>query len=121
MKLTNAEILNAKGPMEELLKQKFPVKTGLALLKLVRKLDEHLIPAETIKDGLIRTYGKTDPKDTSKVGIAPGDENWKKFCEEYAELLAQEVEIVAGPVAIPDTLEIEPGVLMALEKFIKVA
>ncbi len=120
MKLTNAELFNVKEPLQQLVATKFPVKTSLALLKLVQKLNEHLIPAEKVQDGLVRTYGSADSKDSQKMVIQPGDENWSKFAEEYAELMAQEVEVVFDKVAVPDTLEIEPSVLMALEKFLKI-
>uniref|UniRef100_A0A6M3L2E8 Uncharacterized protein n=1 Tax=viral metagenome TaxID=1070528 RepID=A0A6M3L2E8_9ZZZZ len=120
MKLTIAEIFNAKEPLEELTKSKFPVKTSLSLLKLVRKLNEHLIPAEQVKDGLIKTYGAPDPANPHNLQIKQGDKNWQKFAEEYGELVAQEVEVVFSEIQLPDTLEIEPAILMALEKFIKV-
>ncbi len=122
MKVTNAELFNAKVPLEELARQKLPVKTSLAVLKLIRKLNEHLIPAETVKNNLVKQYGSSpkDAQNSNRVTIAPGDDNFPKFAEEFAELLKQEVEIVVTPIALPDTLEIEPAVLMALEKFVKV-
>ena len=61
MKLTNGEILNAKEPLQRLVGERFPVKTSLALLKMVRKLDEHLIPAEQVRDGLFKMYGEPNP------------------------------------------------------------
>lgn len=121
MKLTNAEILNVKGPIQQLIQQKLPIKTSLALLKLVRKLNEFLIPAEQVRDGLVRTYGEPDEANPNQIGVKPDSKNWKKFMEEYAELLSQENEVVFEKVSLPDTLEIEPAVLMALEKFIKIA
>ncbi len=120
MKLTNAEIFNVKEPLQQLVAMKFPIKTSLALAKLVQKLNEHLIPAEQVKDGLVKTYGKPDPKNSQSIQIQPGDEKWSKFAKEYAELMAQEVEVVFQKVALPDTLEIEPAVVMALEKFITI-
>ena len=120
MKLTNAEIFNVKEPLQQLVSMKFPVKTSLALVKLVQKLNEHLVPAEQVKDGLVKTYGKPDPNNSQNITIQPGDENWPKFAEEFAELMTQEVEVVFQKVQLPDTLEIEPAVVMALEKFITI-
>ena len=120
MKLTTAEIFNVKEPLQQLVAMKFPVKTSLALVKLVQKLNEHLIPAEKVHDGLIKTYYTPDPENPDVIGIKPGDENWVKFAEELTELMAEEVEMVFQKVTLPDTLEIEPVVLMALEKFIKI-
>ncbi len=119
MKLTNMEILNAKAPLTELVKQQFPVKTSLALVKLVQKLNEFLIPIEQVRDGLIKTYGKPDPKNPNQMSVKQGDEGWVKFSEEFAELISQEVEVVFQQVTLPDTLEISPAVLMALDKFVK--
>ena len=120
MKLTNAEILNAKAPLEELVKQQFPVKTSLALVKLVQKLNEFLIPIEQVRDGLVKMYGNPDPKNPNQILVQPGDEGWVKFTEEFAELISQEVEVVFTKVTLPDTLEISPAVLIALEKFVKI-
>ena len=121
MKLTNAELFNVKEPLQQLIKVKLPVKASLNLAKLVQKVNEHLIPAEQVKNGLVKTYGKTDPNNPQQIGIEPGDENWPKFAEEYAEMLAQTVEIVFEKVELPETLEIQPAIVMALEKFIKLA
>jgi len=122
MKLTNMEIFNAKKPLEELAKVKLPVPASLATLKLIKKLNEHLIPAEEVQNNLIKQYGtpSKDAPNSGQVSIQPGDENWPKFAEEFGELMAQEVEIVINQISLPATLEIEPAVLMALEKFIKV-
>ena len=121
------ELLNAKEPLAELVRCKLPVKTSLALVKLVHKLNEFMVPAETVKDGLVKQYGVADGK--GGITIAPtivedgntiANPNWPKFADELSELVKMENEIVFQPVTLPDTLEIETAVLMALEKFVKV-
>ena len=143
MKLTNGEILDVKEPVLDLTKERFPVKTSLALLKMVRKLDEHLIPAEQVRDGLFKMYGEPNPDNPRFLRCLPmvtakDDEGnvikddkgnvtmvdnpkFPKFAEELNVLLSQEVEVVFDRVQVPDTLEIEPATLMKLEKFIKVS
>ena len=122
MKITNAELFNVKKPLSDLTNQKLPWKTSLAVLKLVQKLNEHLIPAETVKDSLIKQYApEPEDKKSGQISIKPGDDNFPKFAEELGELMKQEVEVVVDKISLPDTLEIEPAVLMALEKFIKIA
>ena len=121
MKLTNGEIFNAKVPLQQLVANKFPVKTSLALVKLTQKLNEHLVPVEQVRDGLIKTYGKPDPERPQQIRVNPEDENWAKFVAEFGELMSQKVEVVFQKVTLPETLEIEPTILMALEKFIEVA
>jgi len=120
VKLTNGEILNAKMPLQQLVANKFPVKTSLALVKLVQKLNEILGPVEEVRMGLVKTYGKPIPENPQQARVSPGDEGWDEFQSEFEELMAQEVEVVIDKVELPETLEIEPSVLMALEKFIKV-
>jgi len=120
VKLTNGEILNAKVPLQQLTANKFPVKTSLALVKLVQKLNEFLDPVEQVRSGLVKSYGKPNPENPQQAQVKPGDENWEKFLAEFNELMSQEVEVVIDKVELPDTLEIEPAVLMALEKFVKI-
>ncbi len=122
MKISNAELMNVKVPLQELAKVKLPVKTSLEVLRLIQKLNEFLVPAETVMNNLIKQYGhpETDAPNSGRVVILPGDDNFKKYMEELAELVEQENEIVFTKVKLPDTLEIEPAVLMALEKFIKI-
>jgi len=121
MKLNNGEILNSKEPLEELIRQKFPVRTALALLKLARKIDEVLIPAQEVRNGLIRTYGSPNKDNPALIEVRPDSEGFAKYCEEFGELLSEEVELVLKPVAIPDTVEVSPATMVALEKFITVA
>jgi len=121
MKVTIAEVYNSKGSLIELAKIKMPVKTSLAVAKLIKRLDEHYVPAKEVEDRLIAEYGTvaTDGPNKGKLVIKPGDENWPKFSPEYAELMAQEAEIVMTPILLPAELEVEPGILIALERFLR--
>ena len=120
MKLTNGEIFNAKEPLQKLLNEKLPVKASYGLAKLASKLDAQLQVIEKVRQGLITTYGEKDPDNPQQIRVLPQMESFPKFAEEYGELMAQEVEVVFEVVTLPDTLEVEPSVLMALDKFIKI-
>lgn len=118
MKLTNGELLNAKAPLETLMALTFPVKVSLALARLVQKVDEYLIPAETVRGGLFQTYGTRNKEGLMEV--KPDSPNLDQFKTELAELLAAEVEIDVDPVALPEATEVSPALVMILEKFIRV-
>jgi len=120
MKLTNGEIFNAKGPLEQLMANKFPVKVSYGLAKLASTLNSQLQVIEKVRHGLIETYGEKNPDNPMQISVSPQSENFPKFAEEYGVLMAQEVEVVIEQVTLPETLEVEPVILMALEKFIKV-
>jgi len=120
VKLTNGEIFNAKDPLQKLLYEKLPVKTSYGLAKLAAKLDAQLQVIEKVRQGLITTYGEKDPDNPARTNVLPQMEGFQKFMAEYGELMAQEVEIVFDVVTLPDTLEVEPATLMALDKFIEV-
>ena len=120
MKLTNGEIFNAKEPLQKLLSEKLPVKTSYGLAKLAAKLRDQLQVIEKVRQGLIQTYGEKNPDNPTQIRVDPQSESFPKFAEEYGELMTQEVEIVFEVVTLPDTLEVEPVTLMALEKFITV-
>lgn len=141
MKLTYGEINNAKGPLGELMKVKLPVKTSIELAKLATKLDAPIKEIEQVREGLVKMYGRPDPQRPSVVKVdaeiplvkdgkpvlADGkpvmvaNPDYPRFLTEYGELMRHEVEIVVNKIALPETLEIEPTVVMALEKFVTVA
>jgi len=120
VKLKNGEIFNAKAPLEKLLTEKLPVKTSYGLAKLAAKLNDQLVVIDKVRHGLFMTYGEPSPQNPTQLRVNPDSEKFPKFAEEMGELMAQEVEIVFDVVTLPDTLEVEPITLMALEKFINV-
>lgn len=69
---------------------------------------------------MFQTYGEKDPDNPTQIKVDPQSEGFPKFMEELGELMAQEIEIVYEVVTLPDTLEVEPTVLMALDKFVKI-
>jgi len=132
MKLKNGEIFNAAQPLSKLMDEKFPVKVSLGLAKLVNKLNVELKAIEEVRQGLIKRYGK---EEEGQLKVDPEDENYAPFIEALNELFDQEVEVVFDVVKLPEKvaatcdkcshnmdkmLEIEPGILVALEKFVTI-
>ena len=132
MRLTNGEIYSAKEPLQKLLAEKPPFAVSYGLAVLASKLDPQLGVVEKVRMGLFQTYGKTNPENPQQLlppkpmieddkGNMVENPQALKFISEYNELMSKEVEIVLDVVEIPSTIElnIEPTVLMALMKFIK--
>ena len=121
MKLTNGEIFSAKEPLQKLLAEKPPFAVSYGLAVLASKLDVQLGIIEKVRNGLVQTYGDKDPENPQQIKVNPQSESFPKFAEEYNELMSKEVEIVLDVVEIPSTVEltVEPTVLLALLKFIK--
>ena len=134
MKLNNGEIYNAWDALNKLTPEgtKFPVMVSMGIVKLRTKLSDPYKEIEEVRNGLIKTYGKEEGGQTR---VDPEYEGYPKFIEEFNELMAQEVELVIDKVKLPEKvaatcdkcshnmdkmLEIEPSVLMALEKFVEV-
>jgi len=133
MHLTNGDIFGAQEPLKMLMGQKFPVRVGHDKIQLVMNLNEQFKVIEEVRNGLIKKYGETDEKGQTQV--KPESENFPKFVEEFNELMSIEVEIVIKKVKLPEKVaatcdachhnmdkafEIEPRILMALDKFIEV-
>ena len=74
MKFTISEIYNVSKPIAALSKIKLPVKASLAVVRLVKKLDGHLVPAKECENGLISHYGKPLEEGPNKgmVAVKPG-------------------------------------------------
>jgi len=132
MKITNEQIYTAKEPLQRLSTEKLPVKTSWQLAKLAVKLNEPFKAIEEVRTGLIRQYGT--PNENGVPSIKPDNPNWEKFISEFNELMSQEVELVFDKIILPETIsatcdkchhnmnrpmEIESGILLALEPFIK--
>ena len=120
MKLTNGEIFNSREPLNKLMANKLPVKASYGLAQLAHKLNDHLQVIEKVRGGLIQTYGEKDPDNPQQIRVSQQSGKFPQFAAEMAELMSHEVEIVIDVVTLPDTLEVEPAILMALVKFINV-
>jgi len=110
---------------------KLPVLVSLQIAKLTSKLNEPIRVIENVRSGLIRQHGQQQESGETVV-IMPNDPlgrpvspDWEKFVSEFNELMSQEVEIEAEKIKLPreidgKPLQIEPSILIALEKFIEV-
>jgi hypothetical protein len=120
MKLTNGEIFDATEPMKALLEEKLPVQASYALAKLAMKLEEPMKVIEQVRQRLISDYGEKDPENPMTTRVVKGSEGYPEFMRELTILLTQEVEIESEQVELPDTLEIAPKTLIALDKLVRV-
>ncbi len=139
MKLNNGEIWMSREPLAKLMEQKFPIKTSYDLAKMVGKLNEQLKIIDGVRSGLVRTHGTPDKDNSQQMSVPAGSEGFNKFMEELAELMNKEEDIDFGKVTVPvklpekvaatcdschhnmdRLLEIEPSILITLEKFIAV-
>lgn len=125
MKLLNGEIFNAKEPLQKLLEKELPVRVAYGLAKMANKLNAEFQAIEQVRMGLIRKYGEADKDNPMQITVKLESEKYPKFVEEMNELMNQEVEVVIEKVKLPQevdgkALQIEPSVLMPLEKFVEV-
>ena len=131
MKLINREILEAKAAIDELLKEKMPVKVSWGLAKIGGKLNSIVLCIDPVRQGLFNTYQiYTEPAEDGRINVktrveTEPEEAIAKFMDELNALMAQEVDLDVEKVAIPmevdgKALEIKGASLMALEKFITV-
>lgn len=133
MKVKNGEIFISREPLQKLLEMKLPVKASYQVAKLANRFNEQLKVIDDVRNGLIRKYGKPDPEKGGQLRIDPANENWEKFIAEFNELMELEIEMVIEKIGIPEKvtgtcdkcnhnmdiiLQIEPSILMALEKFV---
>lgn len=119
MKVTNGDLFICKEPMERLREREdIPVKHGIEIARLGRKLNEYIFPIEQTRDGLLKKYGKQEGQ---KLSIEPEDEGWEKFMKEFVELMNMDAgEVVLPKAKIPSNINIPTKDLEALEPFIEV-
>lgn len=120
MKITVGELFEMKQPLERLIQCKVPVRTGFAIKKLAEAVSAELVVAGKQHDELIMEYGEEVPADSQKYAVLPTSPKLVEFDQKMDELKAIEVDINIVPILLPETVETETGVLMSLQKFIKV-
>ncbi|KKN62200.1 hypothetical protein LCGC14_0514790 [marine sediment metagenome] len=135
LKLTNGQIYQAKEPLQSLMEIKLPVRASYNVAKLAIKLNDKLRAIEETKNGLIKKYGKPGKDKPGQIEVHPDSEGFMPFVTEMNELMLVEEEVVFTKIQLPESvtstcdkcshnmdrpLEIEPSILMALEKFIEV-
>ncbi len=133
MDVKNGEIFLAREPLQKLMEVKLPVKASYQVAKLANKFNEQLKVIDEVRNNLIRNYGEKDDK--GQTVVKQESPNFQKFVEEFTELLDQEVEIIVEKIRLPEKVmstcdschhnmdrlfEIEPSILMALEKFVEI-
>lgn len=124
MKVLNGEIFAAQKPLEALSKERLPIKSSYKIAKLIKECASHLDIIEKLRIGLVQRYGEKDEK--GSYSIKQDTDNWFKFIEEMNILFAQEVDIeLENKIEIPfevdgKSINVEPSVLIALDKFIEI-
>jgi len=119
VRITNGEIYNTREPLDKLMAAKMPIKTCYELAKVAKLLSDQIAIIGQLKDRLITTYGTLPEKGPPRQTISPGDEGWPKFAEELGILMSQEIEVDVEMVELPLDITIEPYVIFALDKFVK--
>lgn len=124
MEVTNGEIWACREPLGKLAQMELPVKTSLQVARLAIKFGEQFKVIEDVRNGLIRKYGKPDEK-TKQISVEPKNKDFPKFVADFNELMAQTTELVFDKVKLPSMVDgkpfqIEPSILVPLEKFVEV-
>ena len=132
MKLTNGEIFEARGALRQLLSIKLPVQSALQIAKLSRALVEPLATIDAVRNPAVMTYGKPTGQ-PGEFRVDNSCEHWPEYQAEIAELMSQEVEVEISTFKLPEMatikckcgnviqapLELEPSILLQLERFIE--
>ena len=133
MELTNLDIFSAKIPLQKLMELQLPVRTSYQVAKLSLKLNEQLKVIDEVRNGLVKNYGHPDKN--GQLRVEPDGEGFQLFIGEFNELMEERVDIKFDKVKLPENVsstcdachhnmvkafEVEPSILMALDKFIEV-
>lgn len=123
MKITNGELFNnIKPALGKLIQVQLPVKTSFEIAKFTALVQKSVDTIESVRNGLISKYGEIDKARQAPV-ISQKSTRWDEFVPEYNELMEIEIELPDTIIVIPQNVngrevEIEPSVLIALEKFV---
>lgn len=100
MKIKLSEVVNNLENLQNLFKNKLPVKVAYRLKRLSAKLDSELKTYDETKNALILEIAKDLP-DNTKI-TKENVEELKEFNKKHAELLDTEVEIDFEPINVEE-------------------
>lgn len=125
MELKNGEIYSAYLALDRLSNEKLPIKVAFGLAKVSVRLEPIFRAIEKVRITLLKKYGVENQANYAISGATK--ENRSSFEMELDELLGQMSDIgEVTKVKLPETtasdkvLEIEPGILAALDKFVEI-
>ena len=108
MKVTVAELLDARAAIEQLIKEDIPLMTAVRVRRLANQLTPELEAIQQSRAALFKKFGE---QDGDKIEVPP--DRIADFQVEYKPFLRTEVEVVAALIplscfdSIPRTPEIE--------------
>lgn len=117
MKLSNGQIYVVAPALKKLMGQKVPVSTSARIIRLAQELDIHLAVIEGVRQQIVK---QNLPE--GKNQIEPNTPEMEAFVKDWAELLADEVEVKfeGEKIKLPWTVEIDPQSLLALDMFVEI-
>ena len=126
MKLTNGEIFGSKAALADVFDKDWPIKLSFKIAALITKLNTALESIEAVKNPLIQKYGKPAEDNPNNIQIDEKSADYPEFVAKFNELMNEEVEIEYDIIELPAEVDgkevsIKPRILMALEKFVKLA
>ena len=118
------DIINSMDTMKLLIEKPLKARVAFRVAKLVREIDKEFELYNSERDKLIKKYGMKDENgeliidDEGRGRLS--DENIPKFNQEIQEMLDNEVELNAQPIALADLGEEEFTAiqLAQIEKFL---
>ena len=117
MKLTAGEVYQAYQSVQELAKEKLPVKAAYWLNRMLRKLEPEFKTIDDQRNELIKKHGTTQDDGSTQVmnGSLPA------FMSDFQSVLATEIEVDCPTVKLEllGDGEIAGGALVPLDKFIE--
>ncbi len=124
MKILNSDVFLSREPLQKLIKERLPGMVSYKVAKLTIKLNDEFKAIEEVRLALVNRLGQADDK--GGKSIPEGTPEYAKFVEEFNELMKQEVEIdLKEKIKLPEKvdgkdLQIEPEILILLDKFVEV-
>ena len=108
-------LLVGNEALKSLVDAPMPSATSFRVAKAVKEVQKVLEVFEESRQALVKKYGK-ESKD-GELSIEPDSKNWKKFIDEYNELVNEEVELNITKIKSENLskVELSPKDILMLE------
>ena len=127
MKLQLGDIYNARESFGKVGQLVLPGKLSYKVAKQLKLLSDELTAVIKGVDNLIAKWGdepkkmRSGPPSLQQKTIGPKSKYYPEFIKGLDELLDTKIELNIEQIILPDDIRIEPGTLIAVEKFFIIA
>ena len=119
--LKNGELYELQPALAELARLDVPAKDGIKIARLIRQLNMEIGTIVAARNALIERHAQGVHNVEGQPIVKRDAPEWPLFAKEHDAMMAEKVEVTFDKVALPESVIVSVGTMVALEPFLSIA